>query len=609
MEETIGLWWHQAVTRLSQQNHLQAQVRLQDVQKTIGIMFRAAGGPAALTLAPSAEQPVGGKRGWLQVIAGSGRRANIAVLEPEVLALPETLAVFDSLELNRDLYLWLAIQGAFFEHNESWVADNCAATAEGLKQFPGFLPRYRRLLQAHLIQRGDPALLNGRLGQAERAIQSALRGGAAGHTEVAPAEVAPAWLWVSAGANLPAAQQRVAPSNGDAAQKHDKITRDSKRRRTQSVAENDNRNPFILPFRAEAIMSWSELVHVNRSTDDEEDGNAVAAANDMDKLSVAPDGESLASRVKFDLDLPSASADDRPLGPGIRLPEWNYRSGAMRPQYCAVQAMECRDAPAYVPAASLRLTAKRLRRRLEVLRDVPRAQHGQSSGDAIDIDAWIRFTTDVTGHGGMRSESPAVYTRQAKCERSLATLLLADLSLSTDAYATDTQRVIDIIRDALFVFGEALSATGDPFAIWGFSSVRRHHVRLQHLKDFSEPWADAARARVGAIKPGFYTRMGAAIRHATLQLSERPERRRLLMLLTDGKPNDLDEYEGRYGIEDTRHAIHEAHLAGLSPFCVTIDETAHDYLPYLFGREGYALVRHPHDLVNRLTQAWAQLAR
>lgn len=81
------------------------------------------------------------------------------------------------------------------------------------------------------------------------------------------------------------------------------------------------------------------------------------------------------------------------------------------------------------------------------------------------------------------------------------------------------------------------------------------------------------------------------------------------MLLTDGKPNDLDIYEGRYGLEDTRHAIHEAHAAGLSPFCVTIDETAHDYLPFLFGRQGYALVHRPQDLVNRLTQAWAALAR
>jgi nitric oxide reductase NorD protein len=186
---------------------------------------------------------------------------------------------------------------------------------------------------------------------------------------------------------------------------------------------------------------------------------------------------------------------------------------------------------------------------------------------------------------------------------------LADLSLSTDAYATPQAKVIDVIRDALFVFGEALHAVGDPFAVWGFSSVRRQHVRLQHLKSFDEPWNDASRARVGAIKPGYYTRMGAGIRHATLQLAGRPERRRLLMLLTDGKPNDLDVYEGRYGLEDTRQAIHEAHAAGLSPFCVTIDEKAHDYLPLLFGEQGYAMVHRPQDLIKQLTQAWATLSR
>jgi nitric oxide reductase NorD protein len=186
---------------------------------------------------------------------------------------------------------------------------------------------------------------------------------------------------------------------------------------------------------------------------------------------------------------------------------------------------------------------------------------------------------------------------------------MADLSLSTDAYATPTERVIDVIRDALYVFGEALHAVGDPFAVWGFSSVRRNHVRLQHLKAFEEPWNEASCARVGAIRPGYYTRMGAAVRHATLQLAGRGEHRRLLMLLTDGKPNDLDVYEGRYGLEDTRQAIREAQALGLSTFCVTIDDKAHEYLPLLFGQQGYALVRRPQDLVKQLTQAWANLSR
>jgi nitric oxide reductase NorD protein len=240
--------------------------------------------------------------------------------------------------------------------------------------------------------------------------------------------------------------------------------------------------------------------------------------------------------------------------------------------------------------------------------------------------------------GSARSATPAVFTRRERSERSLATLLLADLSLSTDAYvwngpskvrssaasklwsvqsgldeiqaaAEPEQRVIDVIRDALYVFGEALHAGGDPFEMLGFSSVRRQNVRIQHLKGFDEAWNEPARARVGAVKPGYYTRMGAAIRHATAQLSQRGEHQRLLLILTDGKPNDLDVYEGRYGLEDTRQAVREARQAGLTPFCVTIDADAHDYLPMLFGQQGYALVHRPRDLVHRLAQVYAGLTR
>jgi nitric oxide reductase NorD protein len=103
--------------------------------------------------------------------------------------------------------------------------------------------------------------------------------------------------------------------------------------------------------------------------------------------------------------------------------------------------------------------------------------------------------------------------------------------------------------------------------------------------------------------------MGAAIRHATERLAARPERQRLLLILTDGKPNDLDVYEGRYGLEDTRHAVQAARAAGLTPFAVTIDELAHDYLPLLFGRQGYALVHRPQDLVQRLAGLYATLTR
>ena len=193
-----------------------------------------------------------------------------------------------------------------------------------------------------------------------------------------------------------------------------------------------------------------------------------------------------------------------------------------------------------------------------------------------------------------------------RTERSLASVVLADISLSTDAYATQDDRVIDLIRDSLLVFGGALDSVGDPFEMLGFSSVRRN-VRIHELKRFGESWDTAAQERVAAIKPGYYTRMGAAIRHGTKRLSQRPERQRLLLILSDGKPNDLDQYEGRYGLEDTRHAVHEARQAGLVPFCVTIDQQAHDYLPHLFGARGFARIPRPEQLARALTQVYVML--
>lgn len=607
MEELVGRWWHQAITKVTRQDYPGEAVPLQEMQKTIGIFFRAAGGSAALRFTPASLQTVGGQQHWLQKLAGSGQRADIGQLEPDVLALPASLAVFDDVQLNRDLYLWLAMLSACFESSGHWIRDNLCATQAALAQFPGFAARYQSLLQAHLAQRPNLNRLEGGKAQAESAVQAALSEQVLGELTCQPQDVAAVWLWLSARAPITA--NHSGGQKGAEARQQPAALKDQQRRRTQTTSHEQSRNAMVLPFRAEALMSWSEMVHVNRSTDDEEDGNALNAANDMDKLSVAPDGQTLASRVKFDLDLPSSSADDMPVGPGIALPEWDYRRAVLQPAHCLVQVMQTQHCAPFTPSAALRLTARRLRRRLETLRDAPRAVHGQDSGDDLDLDAWVRFQADQLDVARHCSDTPPIYTRRARLDRSLATLLLADLSLSTDAYATAQARVIDVIRDALFVFGEALHAAGDPFAIWGFSSVRRQHVRMQHLKTFDERWSDASRARVGAIKPGYYTRMGAAIRHATLQLASRPERKRLLMLLTDGKPNDLDVYEGRYGLEDTRRAVHEAHAAGLIPFCITIDEKAHDYLPMLFGQNGYAMVHKPHDLVRQLTQAWARLSQ
>ncbi len=609
MEEMVGRWWHVALTRLTQPPNATAAVHLSDMQKAVGLMFRAAGGAHQVRVAEASMRATSGPRQWLHRLAGSGDRAALPSLESDVLSLPPSVAVFCEQALNRDLYLWLALLSAHWTNGDNWMDGNLRATQRALVAFPGFRPRYQALCALHLAQRPAIHTLKGRAAQAEQAVVCALQGDPPEHTQWLANEAAPVWLWTqcSAAANAPLPAHHDRPPA--TVPQRNPSTQDAQRRRAQAAALDMSRNPMVLPFRAEALMSWSEMVRVNRSTDDEDDGQALPAANDMDVLSVAPDGQSLAARVKFDLDLPSSSADDTPLGKGQTFPEWDFRKGQLVPAHCVVQEMRARQGAPFLPSPELRKTARQVRRRMEVLRHAPRMVRGQEHGDDIDLDAWIRLQADGVGPHARRSATPPVYTRRVPGERSLATWLLADLSQSTDAHATNELRVIDVIRDALYVFGEALHAVGDPFAMWGFSSVRRQHVRLQQLKGMNEPWSDAARTRVGAIRPGFYTRMGAAVRHATAGLQHSPQRRRLLMLLTDGKPNDLDQYEGRYGLEDTRHAIHEARAAGITPFCVTIDHTANDYLPMLFGRQGFAMVHRPQDLAHRLTQAWTLLAR
>ena len=661
MEEWVGQQWHRFITRAADRHHRAAVVTLPEMERSIGLLFRAGGGAPTVRLSSAAARRVGGERNLLQRIAGSGTHADLPRLEPDTLALPASIAVFPETELNRSLYLWLAALAASgggepADPTEGWIRRNLRATHAALQRLPGLRSRYQRLVQAQLALRPDLRQLKATAQAAERQVQQALRdtltpefGNAKFATDLAasaspnrwgPIDVEPVWLWLeSAAAALPSLHgQRTLtePEQNPQDSQRSATQSDRKRRHAEEVKDERDKAPLIMFFRAESILSWGEYVKVNRASDEDENDNALAAADDMDVIAVAPDGQRAASRVKFDLDLPSAAADDAPLGPGIHLPEWDHRKGRLLPEHCAVQCMIHREAAAFTPDAALRATARKVRRRLEVLRAAPRPARAQTDGEEIDLDAWVRHQVD--GRGGPRSASPAVFTRRERSERSLATLLLADLSLSTDAYvwngpskvrssaasklwsvqsgldeiqaaAEPEQRVIDVIRDALYVFGEALHAGGDPFEMLGFSSVRRQNVRIQHLKGFDETWNEPARARVGAVKPGYYTRMGAALRYATLRLAERPERQRLLLILTDGKPNDLDVYEGRYGLEDTRHAVQSAREAGLTPFCVTIDESAHDYLPMLFGQQGYALVHRPRDLVHRLAQVYAGLTR
>jgi nitric oxide reductase NorD protein len=607
MEEWIGERWHRFITRAADRSHAQAAVTLEQVQRSAALLFRAAGGSPGVRLVPAGVSRLGGPRDWLQRLAGAGQRGERAQLDADTLALPPRIAVHADTALNRDLYLWLAALAAVYEPREGWLADNLRAGALALQRCPGLQPRWQRLRDAELALRPPLSKLRGAAADAEAAVQAALRGGYLAAPAVDSADAAPVWMWLEA---LPAEASSSAGASANKPSGTQAQSGGRTRRRTRRVDEQpqDKRPALLLASKLESLLTWSEHVSADRAEDDEPDENAQLAADDMERLSLARGKQqtSAASRIKFDLDLPSAAQDDVPLGAPLALPEWDWKRRRLLPAHCAVQLMESRPGGAFVPAAALRRSAAQMRRRLEVLRAAPQWQRACAEGEALDLDAWVRHSAALRRCEG---PEPAVFARRTRGERSLATLLLADLSLSTDAHCSNEQRVIDVIREALYVFGEALDGCGDAFEMLGSSSVRRSHVRVQQLKRFDEGWGREAQARVGAIKPGYYTRMGAAIRAATARLVQRPERQRLLLILTDGKPNDLDVYEGRWGIEDTRHAVLQAREAGLLPFCLSIDAEAHDYLPHLFGSGGWAQVREPTRLPQRLTGVYAQLAR
>lgn len=609
MEEQIGALWHRLVTRAAQRHYPEAAVTLAEIEKSAGLLFRAFGGDPGLRIAPASAVQHGGRRSWLARIAGVGERASFACRDQETLQLPAELALWADRQLNHDLYVWLIALAA--AHNEidpdaTWWQQNQQATQITLSRYPGLRLRYQRLVPAVLELRISPERLPADESAQEIQLRQALyEPGSVATTPSAARPVQPVPLWLYP--PPPAGPIRSSRRDGKGAQSTatQPTQRDRQRRRAERSQLPEHKSNFLLPFRSESLLSWGEMVHINRPTDDDPAADATRIANEMDVISLTEDESNTASRVRFDLDLPSASEDDLPLGAGLRLPEWNYRQQVLLPDYCAAQEMLPRRALPCALPAPLRRDAQRLRRQFEILRPGRGWRRAQPEGEELDLDACVRHATDCAN--GSQSYEHGLYRQLARQERNLACLLLADLSLSTDAWVNNKGRVIEVIRDSLFLFAEALAVTGDRFALYGFSSRKRQHVRIQRIKSFQERYNAVVRGRINAIKPGYYTRMGAAVRYATLALQPQMAERRLLLLLTDGKPNDLDHYEGRYGIEDTRMALVEARRLGLHPFCVTIDQEADSYLPYLFGKAGFILIHHPEDLPHRLLWLYSQL--
>lgn len=283
-------------------------------------------------------------------------------------------------------------------------------------------------------------------------------------------------------------------------------------------------------------------------------------------------------------------------GDRLRYPEWDWRAGAYRDPGVTVLLHAPPDGPmAWIEKtlAERATMLQEIRRRFELLRAQRVPLRSQLDGDSVDIDAWCEAQADF--RAGLPL-SQRLYRSERRARRDMAVTLLVDVSGSTDGWIAGDRRIIDVEREALLLVCIALEGMAEPYSVLAFSGEGPQAVVVRSVKAFNERYDTSVAQRIAGLEPENYTRAGAALRHATAQLMRQPATHRLLLLLSDGKPNDIDEYEGRYGVEDMRQAVTEARLQGISTFCLTIDRHAADYLPAVFGPHHYALLPRPELL-------------
>lgn len=284
----------------------------------------------------------------------------------------------------------------------------------------------------------------------------------------------------------------------------------------------------------------------------------------------------------------------------LRYPEWDYRRAAYRlPGAAVTPGSPPPGNPAWLARTmeTHRRMLEEIRRRFEMLRTRRTTLRRQRDGDDIDLDACVDAMADLRA-GCTLPEGLYRATRPA--DRQMAITLLIDVSGSTDSWVSAGRRVIDVEREALLLVCFALQEFGEPFAVQAFSGAGADDVTVRSLKEFSRPFDETAALHVSGLEPERYTRAGAAIRHASAGLMQENTDHRLLLLLSDGKPNDVDHYAGEYGVEDTHRAIVEARLQGIFPFCLTVDRQAATYLPRIFGPHHYAMLPRPELLPGAL---------
>ncbi len=380
---------------------------------------------------------------------------------------------------------------------------------------------------------------------------------------------------------------------------------------------------FGVPYRddnrylwASDEIAWAEAEYVPAPKQVRRYVSVTEMVNEVDNELAGDDAQEIwVLATPFYLDQEGCTINElegkEPVSEPYHYPEWDYTVQLYRPNWTTVLERRAKKAdPAAIDAilAEHRPIAARLRCIIDALQPVGVQRiRRQEDGEEIELDAAIRAMIDIRMG---RQPDPRINVRIERKQRDIAVLVLLDLSESTNEKLGDSDKaVIELAREATALLAWAIDRVGDPFAVHGFCSDGRHDVQYFRFKDFQEAFGEEAKARLAGMHGGLSTRMGAALRHAGRFLLEQAQRKKLLLLVSDGEPADIDVRDPQYLRHDTRKAVEELARCGVHNFCLTLDPNADDYVARLFGPQGYLILDHVERLPERLPMLYAGLTR
>lgn len=285
--------------------------------------------------------------------------------------------------------------------------------------------------------------------------------------------------------------------------------------------------------------------------------------------------------------------------------EWDFKKRKYKPDFCKVYPKEQVKTDSDYYKKTLRQNASTLmglRKMLTSVNNKYQQQRRQTEGEEFDLDAITDLYVDV--HSG-HTPSEKIYLSKRKKEKDLSILMLLDVSLSSDGYAAGN-KVIDVEKQVSIIFGEILNEFNVDFSIDCFYSKTRNYATYLSLKGFDEDW-NKAKHKIGAVEASGYTRIGAALRHSGALLDKRDTKNKWVILISDGKPNDYDKYEGKYGINDVKQALRELNQRQINSYALAIEAQAKYYLPQMFGQNHYQILTTPVELLQSLAKLYEKI--